>query len=282
MLHCLITSFFLTLLINTFSQKIDYFTLKNAQDLTIPLFKNEETNKSALFLFPHADDEITCAGTINQLKNDGWIVNLITFTTGSSEKDKTFRKEEWKECMKILKIDRYELFDLLNNTWQNVLANNISFWNDHLDSVENIIYQKIIEYKPSILFTYDTILGAYGHPEHRLSALAAFHVFKKFKDDPSFPVTKIFQVTIPEKLELLLLSEKESYKNAKKHTGNQSLPEPNIAFDIINNWPAKQEAAKVYKSQFNVLNNFYMIAPKNETDEHYSTFCREYFFMITR
>lgn len=46
-----------------------------------------------------------------------------------------------------------------------------------------------------------------------------------------------------------MLNSAESYKNAIKLTGNKTLPEPTVAFDISKYWNIKRNSASIYKSQ---------------------------------
>lgn len=160
------------------------------------------------------------------------------------------------------------------------MKNNITFWYDQQDSIENIIYSSIQKYKPSILFTYDTALGGYGHPEHRISAIAVNKVFQKYKKDSLFSVVSIFQFTLSKKLEQLVLGSKESYKNASKVTGNKKLPNPTIAFDISKEWNVKRNAAFLYTSQAEILKKFYLLPEPSDTTDHYESFDREYYYEI--
>ena len=88
------------------------------------------------------------------------------------------------------------------------------------------------------------------------------------------------QVTLPEKLEQLILGDFEPYLNAKDYTGNTTLPNPTVAFNIIKNWAKKREAAIQYESQARTLNLFYLLPLDKDTTQHYSAFNREYFFEV--
>jgi LmbE family N-acetylglucosaminyl deacetylase len=268
--------------LNSCSNKgIDYEKYKETQDYKVPFFVDSYKSKIALFIFPHPDDEIVCAGTISQLKKSGWTVNLLTLTQGQPDQ-KTTRKNEWTKAVNELKVDKYEILDLPNNTWNNVMSNNITFWYDNKDSLEKIVYKTIQKYNPTVLFTYDTALGAYGHPEHRISALAAIKVFQKHKQDTLFSVESILQITLPEKQEQLMLNSAESYKNAIKLTGNNTLPDPTLAFDISKYWEIKRKAASLYTSQLGSMKKFFLLPEIKDTTNHYRTFDREYYFEVRK
>jgi LmbE family N-acetylglucosaminyl deacetylase len=265
----------------TENNKIDYARFKSAQDYNVPPFDNSEKNKTALFIFPHADDEIACAGTILQLKDSGWTIDLLTLTQGPLN-EKIVRTNEWKNAVSILHIDNYEILDLPNNSWDNVRKDEIDFWFDHQDSIENIIYKTIQKYKPTYVFTFDTVFGGYGHPEHLIYALSVYNVFQKYKRDSLFFVKGILQLTLPKKLAQLVFGNElyyyNSYKNEKNSSSNKTLPDPTIAFDISNGWANKRKAALAYVSQYPALKLF--LPKPTDTTIHYKTFDREYFSEI--
>jgi LmbE family N-acetylglucosaminyl deacetylase len=262
---------------------INYARYKSAQDYNVPLFDKSEKNKTALFIFPHADDEIACAGTILQLKESGWTIDLLTLTKGQLN-EKNVRTNEWKNAVSILHIDNYEILDLPNNSWDNVQKNEIEFWLDHQDSIENIIYNTIQKYKPTYVFTFDTVFGGYGHPEHRISALAVYNVFQKHKRDSLLYVEGIFQLTLPKELAQLVFGNElyyyNSFKNEMNSSGNKTLPDPTIAFDISNSWTTKRKAALAHVSQYPALKLF--LPKPADTTIHYKTFDREYYSEIKR
>lgn len=271
----------LLILLSCSDHRTDYARYKESQDYRVPLFEDSFKNKTALFVFPHPDDEIVCAGTITQLKKNGWTVSLLTLTQGQPD-EKVTRKGEWEQAAGELAIDHYEILDLPNNSWENIMANNITFWYDHADSVEKIIAVAVQKYKPALLFTYDTALGAYGHPEHRISAVAASRVLQKHSSDSTFSVNRILQITLTESQEQLMLGSAESYQNAIKLTGNMTLPDPTVAFDISKYWSTKRKAAMRYTSQAGSMRHFFLLPEIQDTVDHYKAFDREYYFEIKR
>src|SRR5438045_4844773 len=100
--------FSIIILLASCKSKVDYAAFKNCQDYTIPLWNDDQQNKSALFVFPHPDDEIVCAGTIDQLKKNGWKISILTLTRGAKEEKET-RLREWNNSCDILAFDNREL-----------------------------------------------------------------------------------------------------------------------------------------------------------------------------
>lgn len=275
----LLLTLFLFSLITPGNNKTDFKAFKAAQDYTVPLFHYEPSDKTALFVFPHPDDEIICGGTIHQLKNNGWKIYLLTLTQGNND-EKEIRRAEWNAAGDIFGFDAKEIYDLPNNSWESVLNNTIDFWYTETDSLEHIIFRAVEKYRPSVVFTYDTSFGGYGHPEHRMSAIAVAQVFEKHKSETSFSVEAVLQNTLPEKLEQKMLGGSEPYLNAQRYTGNTTLPDPTVCFDITSDWAIKRKAAMAYSSQADILKKFYLLPDARDTTLHYNTFDREYYYSI--
>jgi LmbE family N-acetylglucosaminyl deacetylase len=261
--------------------RTDYESYQRLQDKSVPAWASDSNNRTALFIFPHPDDEIVCAGTIAHLKRLGWTVDLVTLTRGA-ENEKVLRSNEWNAAVKSLDIDQAELLDLPNNSWANVMNDSIVFWYDYPDSVQRMIYRSIMRYRPSVLFTYDTAFGGYGHPEHRMTAKAAVAVVQQMSSSPEFPVERIFQITLPEKLEQGMLGHAASYQHAQLVTGNKTLPDPTVAVDISTTWPEKRKAAMCYGSQAETLSKFFLLPAEADTTPHFAAFSREYYYEVKR
>jgi LmbE family N-acetylglucosaminyl deacetylase len=273
---------FVPLVLSCQRTRINYEAFKQAQDYSVPLWTDDLTKIKpvALLIFPHPDDEVVCAGTIATLKQQGWEVDLLTLTQGEAT-EKDARKKEWQRSMNALGIDHSTLLDLPNNSWSDIVHNKIIFWNENMDSIRRIVEAAIRQYQPSLLFTYDDVLGGYGHPEHRLTAVAVKEVFEKNRQDSSFSPSAIFQSTLPQKLELAMLQNLDSYKKAVNEMG-KDLPDPSIAFDISTTWPVKRQAASSYPSQIKTLKKFYLLPEEADTVKHYAAFDREYYTVINR
>jgi LmbE family N-acetylglucosaminyl deacetylase len=260
----------------------DYEAFKSAQDYNVPLmeFHRSESNKVALALFPHADDEIHCAGAILELIDNDWDVYLMIFEQDNEEALKDLRHKELVESTLLLGIREVVHLDLPSEEWEDVINGNVPFWHDSIDSVVTIIKSYIDVYQPSTLISYDTIVGGYGHPAHRMSALAASRAYYEFRNDTTFPVKRIIQSTMPENMEQLMLADSESYKLSLQRTGYSSLPEPGIAVDVYPHWPTKRQAAAAYVTEDYTLRKFNLLPEIRDTAIHYKTFDREYYYLI--
>ena len=79
-----------------------------------------------------------------------------------------------------------------------------------------------------------------------------------------------------------MLNSAQSYKNAIKLTGNKTLPDPTVAFNIARYWNTKRNAAILYKSQLGSIKNFFLLPEIQDTTDHYKAFDREYYFEIEK
>ncbi len=177
---------------------------------------------------------------------------------------------------------KIETAGFINNTWNDIMQDNITFWYDQKDSIKAVIKNKIDLFGPDILISYDSEIGGYGHPEHRISAELTQAIFIENKENPEFKPNIIFQITLTKDLEAFLVSKSQGYNLSKKLTGSTGLPKPDVAVDIRKYWKIKNEAAKCHKSQKDILKKFYIIYDDKEEQDHINAFSKEYYKTIKR
>jgi len=263
------------------NNQMDYKEIASFQDHSIKKLEVlADENTRVLLIFPHADDEITCVGLTTYLKSKGATIHMLTLGHHSDTKINETRIEELNCSAAKMGVEKLEIAGLVVNKWDDVMNDNISFWYDQKDSIKSIISNKIARYKPQILITYDTEIGGYGHPEHRISAQLTEDIFFENKLDSSFAPEKIYQFTLPDKLEEFMLGKIPAYDYSMKLTGSNGLPKPDVAIDIVEYWGIKNEVALCHKSQFKILNKFHMIAHQNELEAHSNAFNKEYYTLV--
>ena len=129
-------------------------------------------SKKILVLAAHPDDEtLGCGGTIHRLSQEGYDVNLLTFTDGESSRELQGlnRNEKLNSVAKILGISNH---------------NSANFPDNAMDSIPLIEICKFIEenvnYIPDIIFThhYEDL-----NIDHHLVAKATFTVFRPQRGD---------------------------------------------------------------------------------------------------
>lgn len=169
--------------------KINYGTIMTYQDNSIPELDIDVTDSTrVLVIVPHADDETIAGGLISFFNEQGASIHLLTLCDHNDTRVKELNCSAGK-----LGIEQVEIAGFINNTWEDVMKNNISFWYDHKDSIRNVISNKITSFKPNFIITYDSEIGGYGHPEHRISAEITEKIFNESKNNAKFASEKIFK-----------------------------------------------------------------------------------------
>ena len=257
---------------------IDYQLISTYQDHTIPKLEIEVNDSTrALVIVPHADDETIAGGLIALLQDRGAVIHLLTLCAPGED-----RTRELDCSAAKLGIESVETAGFINNTWDDIMHDKITFWYDHKDSIKSVIGNKIDTFGPDILITYDSEIGGYGHPEHRISAELTETIFTENIANPAFSPSRIFQITLSAGLENFLVATTPGYDHARRLTGSDGLPAPDIAVDIRQYWNIKNEAAKCHKSQLDILKRFFIVYDEKDENEHLNAFSKEYYRVISR
>src|SRR6476661_370424 len=287
-MHLKSTALFSALLLTvagcSHERETDYAHLKSLQDYRVPLDSQPfaaGVPKRAMFIFPHADDEVAHAGTIAYLKSLGAEVKLYTLTQDNDPAKKPVRAAELRCAVKALSIDAFKQGDFYNNSWDDVLKDSVSFWPDHLPAIEAAISREIDSFRPSSIYLYDTLIGGYGHPEHLLTSKATFRALRKLPAPAAGGVRRVYRSTLPERLDTTLLGELPTYWMYRDKNHGQGKPAPTLAYDITRFWPAKAAAARCHASQEHVMRKFYL-KPEGNDSLHFHTFDREYYVVTNR
>lgn len=258
------------------TNRTDYELISAYQDHSIPGVDIEVTDSTnVLVVMPHADDETIAGGLIAFLKDKGASIHLLTLCEHNGN-----RIMELHCAASKLGIDKVEIAGFVNNSWEDIMQDSIAFWYDHKDSIRNVIAKKIYLFEPDILITYDSQIGGYGHPEHRISAELTELIFRENKNNPGFSPKKIFQITLTKQLETFLVSGSPGYELAKSLTGSSGLPKPDVSIDITKYWKAKNEAGRCHQSQIDILKRFYIVYDEKNQHEHINAFSKEYYRVV--
>jgi N-acetylglucosamine malate deacetylase 2 len=260
------------------SKKVDYQLISSFQDNTIPETEIEaDASTKVLIIMPHADDETIAGGLIAILRDKGAGIHLLTLCEHNEE-----RTSELICSTKKLGIEAVETAGFINNTWDDIMQDKITFWYDQKDSIKKVISNKIKSFGPDILITYDSEIGGYGHPEHRISAELTEAIFNENINNPEFSAYMIFQITLSEDLESFLVAKSPGYEFARKLTGSNGLPKPDVAVDIRKYWKVKNEAARCHQSQLDILKRFYITYEAKDEENHINAFSKEYYRVMAR
>lgn len=227
-------------------------------------------------IFPHPDDETTCAGTLLKLHEQGVKTVLVYLTRGEAgptgglvsraELGRT-RTQESLAAARALHVDAVEMLD---------------FPDDGLERVDPRLLKAamramIERYRPSALITYDDRIGLYGHPDHRVSALDVRELVEEGAKDPKFPVRRLYQVTLPPGTIRAALAFSKTFRERYPRDPALGLPKPDLAVDISAYGSAKKAALEAHRTQRQVLGDLQPMINALPGWLYYRVFDTEYY-----
>jgi LmbE family N-acetylglucosaminyl deacetylase len=255
---------------------------RQLQDESVPLV-NDFKGQRVMFIFPHPDDEITCAGTLKIMDEQGVTTSLITLTQGEAgdangtvedtgpEKRKAalgrIRKQEVLAAGRLLGVDNQEVLDFPDGGLQDIPA----------ETLKESIRQRIARYKPTILISYDEAVGLYGHLDHRLTAQYVKEVFLEDRGKPDFPARAMYQVTMPKPMIRVALKISKYFQDNYPKDPSKGLPAPTMAVRITEAGKFKHDAMLLHQSQRPTFNDMQPYFDKLPPAVYYRIFDREYF-----
>ena len=255
------------------------------QDGAIPI-ANDFHGENVMFIFPHPDDEITCAGTLRILDDQKVTTTLITLTKGEAgdsngmvrETDPAKRKsllgsirnKELLAAGKLLGVDHQEVLDFPDSGLKDIPA----------EAIKATIRERIAKYSPTILITYDDNVGLYGHIDHRLSARYVKEIFLEDRGKNGFPVRKLYQVTLPKPMIRVALRISKFFQDNYPKDPAKGLPSPAMAVRITDVGKYKRDAMLLHESQRQTFDDMQPWFDKVPPAIYYRIFDREYFAAV--
>ncbi|ACK72170.1 LmbE family protein [Gloeothece citriformis PCC 7424] len=258
------------------------FLRSQLQDDSVPV-TDEFLGERVMFIFPHPDDEITCAGTIKMLTSQGYETILLTLTCGEAgptnglvdESDPIqkkvklgqLRRQELQEVAQVLGINHLEILDFPDSGIKDIDP----------ELLKTTLKEKISHYQPSVIVTYDDRIGFYGHPDHVLVARYLTEIFRQERDNPNFPVKKLYQVTLPKPMLNIAFKISEKFRNSYPTLAQEGLPQPTMAVKITPYGSYKREAMGLHRSQKPILDEMQPYFDKIAPFIYFRVFDKEYF-----
>lgn len=253
-------------------------------------------NKKALVIVAHDDDDCMMSGTIAQLKLAGWQIEQVCLAhTKLAKKAKQHPHFLISDGSSILLKTKDYRFYLKE---EKTRAPHQAFPKAYFDSIFN--YKDVTDsllvfvnnYKPSIIFTLDNDIGAYGNPEHVFISQLVLDLFQQQK----FPSTEyIYQSVITKHMEQKIIAERlmmlmgkwgfdpEGWNKTKAIYQVYGMPQATTEINIedvaelkMNYLLAYHEDAKKNIRKFQV--NF----DSFEATEYFAIFNREFFRVISK
>ncbi|MEM1368888.1 MAG: PIG-L family deacetylase [Cyanobacteria bacterium P01_H01_bin.15] len=249
------------------------------QDARIPIISNfefEKTPRRALLIFPHPDDEIIAAGTVRSLVEQGAQVSLLCLTEGDQgdtgglvdAKDLgSTRRAELACSAQILGIDQLDIFQYPDHGLAEIDA----------DELKDLIWRKIEQYQPELVFTYDDAIGLYGHPDHILTSRYVLEVVHTHCKHPNFSVKHLYFATLPQGMIRAALSISEMFRECYPANPAAGLPTPTLAVRVTRFGSFKKQAMLAHRTQWRTFDEIQPLCQLLPPALYYRIFDREYF-----
>ncbi len=240
------------------------------------LIPSSESKKKILALFPHPDDEVTVAGTLMKLKEDGHEVVLVCLTRGEKGKSSGIEDEselarlrtaEMEESARLIGADQLILSDYADSGIEEL----------GMDSLKKVVLNLILENQPDILISYDSKVGLYGHPDHRLTGLAVEKVFLEEKGKEGFSPERLFQVTLCKKQVEVALKLSSGFQRNYPENPEMGLPQPDFSIRTQPYFNRILQVMQAHQTQQSVLKDLMPFHDRVPAWIYSRIFDREYF-----
>lgn len=235
-----------------------------------------EQKQRVLVIFPHPDDEVTVAGTLMKLKDEGHEIQMVCLTRGEKGKSSGIENEvelaslrtiEMQKAADLIGADQLHLKDYPDSGLEKI----------GLDSLKEIVGRLIDEINPDVLISYDSKVGLYGHPDHRLTGLAVEEVFLEKKGLPKFAPQEMYQVTLCKKQVKLALKLSSGFQRNYPEDPALGLPKPDFSVATMEYFPRTLEVMQAHETQQAVLKDLMPFHDKVPVWIYSRVFDREYF-----
>ena len=176
-------------------------------------FLDTVSNKRALIIVAHDDDDCAMSGTISKLTKNGWMIVQLSLQNHCS--DLNGKNPADIICLRneLILADRYYRIGLdtmevpyVPIPYEEITKQFLS------DKVADSLIIKINEFKPSVIFTLDNVKGGYGHPEHIFISQLVKDLFEEGKID----IEKIYQSVYTDHMEAEIVDLRKQIADLKR------------------------------------------------------------------
>ena len=254
-------------------------------------FLDTVSNKSALVIVAHDDDDCAMSGTIAKLTAQGWSVvqvSLESHLLAETGENPAYIICEGNEVLledgfyrKGLDTTQYAYLPIPLEKFEEVFL---------YDKVTEAILEKVQTHKPSVIFTLDDVIGGYGHPDH----IFLSKLVKDLFEDGSIEIQRIYQSVFTDHMEREIVEKRLSRKMKRWGFPNATelanemyqingMPEPTVQINILDHAETKMKYLRAYDED--VRKNLRKFLPHYEeidAKSYFSVFDREFFRVIER
>lgn len=254
-------------------------------------FLDTVSNKKALIIVAHDDDDCAMSGTIAGLTQKGWTIkqlSLVSHVHTETGKNSAHIICQGNEL--ILDDGLYRLgLDTSTSPYVPIPHEEI----DRLflrEKVAEALIEKINAFYPSVLFTLDNEKGGYGHPDHVFISQLVVDLL----DENKIKAERIYQSVYTDHMEKEIVDtwlkakmEEWGYPHAStianEMYGIDGMPEPDVQVDIFPYAETKMNYLRDYpESAKRNLRKFIPYYEEFDAKTYFSIFDREFFRIIKK
>lgn len=249
-------------------------------------------NKTALIIVAHDDDMVGSSGTMTMLCKDGWNIREMCFYQQGGlyhEKDSIKNPIRKIDLKRVAEIQGLTGIDPVDFNFRNDMQTEKAYMpmpyskfpeNYKTDALMGYIGDYIKQYKPSVVFTLDNMMGGYGNPDHVVMSQMVMNYCRIHKQDAGFSVKKIYQAVFPPSLAQRVLEKMPVYMEAKKVYGCDGMPLPDVQFDISAYAQEKKTAMLAYTTEQNSLQKIWPYYQWYPAWLYFRIFNRDFFRVV--
>lgn len=248
------------------------------------------SNKKALVIVAHDDDDCAMAGTIAKLNSAGWIIKQLSLeshpmTNGNGENPSGII------CTGNIVIlnDKHYREGMDSNSSPYIPIPYADIKQQYLtDKVADALIPLINDFNPSVIFTLDNVKGGYGHPDHIFISQLVLDLLK----DGKIGTPRIYQSVYTDHMEHQIVDiwlkermKKWGYPHASDIANEMydidGMPEPTVQISIVEQAETKMKYLRAYPES--VRKNLRKFVPYYEEFDavtYFSIFDKEYFRVI--
>ncbi len=246
------------------------------------------SNKRALIIVAHDDDDCMMSGTAAKLTANGWTIKQLSFELHNMPGENINPAHIICEgSEKILEDGIYRPGeDTVKYPYMPIPYEEIKKQFLH-EKVANALIAQINEFNPSVLFTLDNIKGGYGHPSHIFLSQLVLDLFNEGKISAQW----IYQSVLTKHMEAAIdkvmtpKMEKWGYPQASPAAnelyGIDGMPEADVQINITDQAETKMAYLRAYpESVRKNLRKFLIHYEDFDAKTYFSVWDREFFRVI--
>lgn len=264
---------------------------KATESYPTDVFLDTVSQKKALIVVAHDDDDCAMSGTIAKLTAQGWHIkqlslqNHISPETGASPASHICRENHL-----LLQDGHYRMgLDTMKMPYMPIPYREIreQFLTE---KVASAIIENVESFQPSVIFSLDNIKGGYGHPEHIFISQLVVDLLESSRID----IDCIYQSVYTDHMEHEIVDKwlgtrmkKWGYPSpsaiANEMYGITGMPEPTTQVSIEEGAEAKMKYLRAYGEDVRKnLRKFIPYYEEFDAQTYFTLFDKEYFRVIEK